>query len=118
MTHLSVPDERKKALDITPNLVRISIGVEDADDLIADFERAERGLIAEIRGEMILRHLAGRLKQQDWIAVGIEFVLVVVGVFLGIQVANWNGDRRERALELAYLRAHRPGCPQRQLRTR
>ena len=40
MTHLSVPDERKKQLDITPNLVRISIGVEDADDLIADFANA------------------------------------------------------------------------------
>jgi methionine-gamma-lyase len=40
MTHLSVPEERKKALDITPNLVRISIGVEDADDLIADFANA------------------------------------------------------------------------------
>ena len=40
MTHLSVPDERKKQLDITPNLVRISIGCEDADDLIADFANA------------------------------------------------------------------------------
>jgi methionine-gamma-lyase len=40
MTHLSVPDERKKQLDITPNLVRISIGVEDADDLVADFANA------------------------------------------------------------------------------
>ena len=40
MTHLSVPDERKAALDITPNLVRISIGVEDPDDLIADFSNA------------------------------------------------------------------------------
>ena len=40
MTHLSVPDERKKALGITDNLVRISIGIEDADDLIADFEQA------------------------------------------------------------------------------
>jgi methionine-gamma-lyase len=40
ITHLSVPDERKKQLDITPNLVRISIGVEDADDLIADFGNA------------------------------------------------------------------------------
>jgi len=40
MTHLSVPDARKKALGITDNLVRISIGVEDADDLIADFEAA------------------------------------------------------------------------------
>jgi methionine-gamma-lyase len=40
MTHLSVPDARKAALGITDNLVRISIGVEDADDLIADFEQA------------------------------------------------------------------------------
>jgi methionine-gamma-lyase len=40
MTHLSVPDERKKQLDITPNLVRISIGCENADDLIADFANA------------------------------------------------------------------------------
>ena len=40
MTHLSVPEPRKQALGITDNLVRISIGVEDADDLIADFEQA------------------------------------------------------------------------------
>ena len=40
MTHLSVPDERKAALGISDNLVRISIGVEDPDDLIADFEQA------------------------------------------------------------------------------
>jgi methionine-gamma-lyase len=40
MTHLSVPEARKQALGITDNLVRISIGVEDADDLIADFEQA------------------------------------------------------------------------------
>jgi methionine-gamma-lyase len=40
MTHLSVPDDRKAALDIGDNMVRISIGVEDADDLIADFQQA------------------------------------------------------------------------------
>ena len=40
MTHLSVPDERKQALGITDNLVRISIGVEDPGDLIADFDQA------------------------------------------------------------------------------
>ncbi len=40
MTHLSVPDARKAMLGITDNLVRISIGVEDADDLIADFDQA------------------------------------------------------------------------------
>lgn len=40
MTHLSVPPERRKALRIDDNMVRISIGVEDADDLIADFAQA------------------------------------------------------------------------------
>ena len=40
MTHLSVPQARKDALGITDNLVRISIGIEDPDDLIADFEQA------------------------------------------------------------------------------
>lgn len=40
MTHLSVPDARKAQLGITDNLVRISIGIEDADDLIADFDQA------------------------------------------------------------------------------
>lgn len=40
MTHLSVPPERKAMLGITDNLVRISVGIEDADDLIADFEQA------------------------------------------------------------------------------
>lgn len=44
MTHLSVPDARKKALGITDNLVRISIGVEDPDDLIADFDQALAGV--------------------------------------------------------------------------
>jgi methionine-gamma-lyase len=40
MTHLSVPDARKAALDISDNLVRLSVGVEDADDLIADLDQA------------------------------------------------------------------------------
>ena len=40
MPHLSVPDDRKAQLDITPNLVRISFGCENADDLIADFANA------------------------------------------------------------------------------
>ena len=44
MTHLSVPDERKAALGISDNLVRISIGVEKAEDLIADFENALRAV--------------------------------------------------------------------------
>jgi methionine-gamma-lyase len=44
MTHLSVPEERKQALGITDNLVRVSIGVEDPDDLVADFQNALRAV--------------------------------------------------------------------------
>jgi methionine-gamma-lyase len=40
MTHLSVSPERRAALGITDALVRISVGIEDADDLIADFAQA------------------------------------------------------------------------------
>jgi hypothetical protein len=51
---------------------------------------------------MIQRRLGERLKQHDWVAVTIELILVVVGVFLGIQVANWNEQRKEQSLESAY----------------
>ena len=40
MTHLSVAEGRRAELGISDNLVRISIGIEDPDDLIADFEQA------------------------------------------------------------------------------
>jgi len=40
MTHLTVPQARKTALGIGDNLVRISVGVEDAGDLVADLEQA------------------------------------------------------------------------------
>ncbi len=40
MTHLSVAPARKPELGITDNLVRVSIGVEHPDDLIADFAQA------------------------------------------------------------------------------
>jgi len=46
---------------------------------------------------MILRHLAENLREQNWTAIVIEFLLLVVGVFLGIQVANWNDGRKEQA---------------------
>ncbi|MFQ5890131.1 MAG: cystathionine gamma-synthase [Gemmatimonadota bacterium] len=40
MTHASVPPERRERMGLTDGLVRLSIGIEDADDLIADLERA------------------------------------------------------------------------------
>ncbi len=45
---------------------------------------------------MILRRLSQSLKEQNWAAIVIEFILLVAGVFLGIQVANWNAARVEQ----------------------
>jgi len=40
MTHASVPPERRQRIGITDGLVRISVGIEDVDDLIADLDQA------------------------------------------------------------------------------
>jgi hypothetical protein len=52
--------------------------------------------------DMLLRRLSQSLKEQNWTAICIEFVLLVAGVFLGIQVSNWNAERVQhmRAMEL------------------
>jgi hypothetical protein len=49
-----------------------------------------------------MRRLAQHLKDQNWTAIAIEFVLLVLGVFLGIRVANWNEDRLTRAKAEGY----------------
>ena len=46
---------------------------------------------------MLLRRITKHVKDQNWFAVGIDFCIVVIGVFIGIQVANWNDARAERA---------------------
>ena len=40
MTHASVPPERREQLGISDTLVRLSVGIEDVEDLIADLESA------------------------------------------------------------------------------
>lgn len=40
MTHASVPEEQRAELGITDSLVRLSVGLEDTDDLISDLEQA------------------------------------------------------------------------------
>lgn len=52
---------------------------------------------------MILRRLSSALKRQDWATVLIEFVLVIVGVLIALQVNNWNQNRQDRRLEVTYL---------------
>ena len=40
MTHASIPAEKRAAIGIDDGLVRLSVGVEDVNDLIADLDQA------------------------------------------------------------------------------
>jgi hypothetical protein len=46
---------------------------------------------------MIFKRAAAKLRAQDWTAIGIEFAIVVAGVFVGTWVANWNEEREAKA---------------------
>ena len=46
---------------------------------------------------MILRRVTASLRRQDWTAVVIELAVVVIGVFIGLQASNWNGERETEA---------------------
>jgi len=52
---------------------------------------------------MILRRLAEALRRQDWLTVAVEFLIVVAGIFVGLQVSDWNEQRKAREEELVYL---------------
>jgi cystathionine beta-lyase len=40
MTHKSIPEERRRAAGVADSLIRLSIGLEDVEDLVSDLERA------------------------------------------------------------------------------
>ena len=52
---------------------------------------------------MILARITKALKDQNWLAVAIEFVIVILGVAIGFQVTGWNAARQDARLEHAYL---------------
>lgn len=46
---------------------------------------------------MILRRIKAHVEKENWFAVFLDFCIVVIGVFIGIQVANWSEARTVRA---------------------
>ena len=52
---------------------------------------------------MILRRLAEGVRQQDWFTVVVEVLIVVVGIFLGLQVDDWNEARKDRIDERMFI---------------
>jgi len=60
---------------------------------------------------MILRRVIEHVKTQNWTAVAIDFVIVVAGVFVGLQVQEWNAARGHRVAELIDARQAELGLP-------
>ncbi len=52
---------------------------------------------------MILRRVIKHFRNQEWTAIFLDFIIVVVGVFVGLQVANWNEVRALKVQERGFL---------------
>jgi hypothetical protein len=52
---------------------------------------------------MILRKLAENVQQQNWFVVVLEILIVVIGIFIGLQVDDWNNRRIALKSEVDYL---------------
>jgi hypothetical protein len=52
---------------------------------------------------MILRSVIKHVRNQEWTAVFLDFLIVVVGVFVGLQVQEWNQGRKDRVDEAIFL---------------
>lgn len=53
--------------------------------------------------QSLLGRIGHQLRRQNWFVVATEFVVVVLGVFLGLQASNWNDERLERRDEEVIL---------------
>lgn len=58
---------------------------------------------------MIYKRFAANLRAQNWFAIGIELAIVVIGVFLGTQVSNWNQARLEKRATERMIEELKPG---------
>lgn len=52
---------------------------------------------------MILRKFTKHITDQNWFAVGLDVIVVITGIFLGLQVADWNEERKSAELRQFYV---------------
>ena len=57
------------------------------------------GVQSAAERDPVLRRLVASARRQDWFAVAVELIVVVAGIFIGLQVANWNEGRKAARLE-------------------
>lgn len=57
---------------------------------------------------MILRRLTENLRLQNWTTIAIELAIVILGVFVGTQVSNWNQTRLEKKTTARMLQQLKP----------
>ena len=61
---------------------------------------------------MLLGSVIAHVKDQNRIAVGIDFAIVVAGMLVAFQVTEWNEDREDRGWERTFLEDIRERTPQ------
>ena len=52
---------------------------------------------------LILRRLSEAIVKQNWTTVTVEVLVVIVGIFIGLQVDDWNQARKDGNDELRFL---------------
>ena len=52
---------------------------------------------------MLLRRIAEHLRSQNWFAVMLDLVVVIAGIYIGLQADAWMTSRQEHALEREYV---------------
>ena len=52
---------------------------------------------------MLLRRVTEHVHHQNWFAVWVDFAIVFIGVFVGIQAANWNDAQADLRLGQYYI---------------
>lgn len=66
-------------------------------------EPEDTGEAVPVRRFSLLQRFAQHLRRQDWFAVGIELLVVVLGVYLGLQVNTWAADRADQRRGEVYV---------------